>query len=219
MTLPSRFYGNHAPTSTGLCVFNVPPSPWQRQAVGPAPATAPRLAGRGGGGARWPSHNPRRCGLCPLCPAAVPAGTLASATARNFQWPTRGGRREAVGPERAVCAVGGCGAPLVPGAAFRLRDPKPTAPASASSQRQGRSPGCLQARETGLACGRQEGIPVCRNWGRAAILSADWAFVLEHKAPFSPSRCQPAPALAHSAPGEASAVKGYFIQVRGFAVH
>lgn len=49
MTLPARFYGNHAPTSTGLCVFNVPPSPGQRQAVGPAPATAPGLAGRGGG--------------------------------------------------------------------------------------------------------------------------------------------------------------------------
>lgn len=67
MTLPARCYGNHAPTSTGLCVFNVPPSPGQRQAVGPAPATAPGLAGRGRGrGQRRVGPRPR-----PL-PAAGP---------------------------------------------------------------------------------------------------------------------------------------------------
>lgn len=70
MTSPVRYYGNHAPTSTGLCVFNVPPSPGQRQAVGPAPATAPGLAGRGdgrgrsGGPAPLP-RLPRACGRAP----------------------------------------------------------------------------------------------------------------------------------------------------------
>lgn len=67
MTLQARFHGNHAPTSTSLCVFNVPPSPGQRQAAGPAPATASRLAGRGegrsphgGGPAPLPSPRQRR---------------------------------------------------------------------------------------------------------------------------------------------------------------
>lgn len=78
MTLPARCYRNHAPTSTGLCVFNVPPSPGQRQAVGPAPATAPGLArtdGRRGLRGAGPSPSPRRGWLarvCPRGPAAAP---------------------------------------------------------------------------------------------------------------------------------------------------
>lgn len=66
MTSPPRCYGNHAATSPALCVFNVPPSPRQRQAVGAAPATARGLAGRGGEGrglaAGGPAHCPRRAG-------------------------------------------------------------------------------------------------------------------------------------------------------------
>lgn len=66
MTSPPRCYGNHAATSPALCVFNVPPSPGQRQAVGAAPATARGLAGRGGEGrglaAGGPAHCPRRAG-------------------------------------------------------------------------------------------------------------------------------------------------------------
>lgn len=111
MTSPVRYYGNHAPTSTGLCVFNVPPSPGQRQAVGPAPATGPGLAGRGDGRGQSGGPAPSRGGpgLCGRVPGARrggaeaaggPSGRAAARPPRPGWAPGRAARYAASRPRR-----------------------------------------------------------------------------------------------------------------------